>query len=1200
MDKFKLLFIFTLTLLVQNIYAQTTTNGTGYSQSGNTTYATKYAENDKYTVLSLGNTEKALTINFEYPINKITYSAWLSSSVSESHTVTLTAGSQTHTTELNNDSDTDGIFKPDKDNDYQEDEVVSITDTSIRTIKFNAKRNGWGIKDIYLKNIFLYMAPHIILKDTPLEHSFGTLEIGNSSEAFNVKFHSFLSEGTLSVKIKGANPEAFRVSNTINATNNTLSPIGETKYNFTITYDPNTIGDHSAIIEISDNKNKHEIEVSGTCIAKTPKIEWAVSNFKIAVGDTIENPAKTNSGTTIRYTSNDTLKIKIEGQKLIAQQSGDVEITATSEAGNNFKEVSIKATFTATSKTIQYIDWDQNFHRLKINDGNQNLTAVAKDKETNQTNSNPITYTSADENIVRIEGNSLVIVGIGQTSITASTEETETYAGASQTKVVFVREATDDCSDSYIINDTEVYSESYNTTSRTITKTFEWNETIGETLTFVASGNISEVTARDNTNNTTIELSSANNIYTGAIKRNTRSVTITVKGSICIWVWQTYTISLSNVFVTPLSFVEPEQNEIIFSATEIEKKANEYININWANQHDYLSASIINDATGAFDIADAEATYYAACGEFGSFNVHLQYNPQTEGTHNANLIIKHTDKDSILANIPLSGSAIYCETQYVVDGDWNNVANWSNGIPGAGKNTIITAKATIPNNYTAEVHDLRIGDNGKITIAPQGILKVEATINNTTNENLTLQADENGSAILLFKNEENNKVNATVELYSLASSDGLRNGQPGNFKDPKWQYIGICAETVPYTTLNADGTSNWIYSWDETQNATSCWAEKLKSTSTLSAWRGYCLAQESATTYSYTGTLLNADQTYQLTFTQSQNSTDDLGNNLIANSYTAPIDITTLSEANFSNAIANIYIYNTGSWLEWKQQTNAEGFNPGQVIAIPVNTVSTLGNDYPRTIASGQAFFVKAQANGATFQVDYENNVYNAGSTNNQKRTRRTTDEEFNVLKIQITSETSNDRLYLLEHENTSAEFDNGYDAEKIFDNPNGPQVYATVPWGYTSINTDTSFNGQAIGFKANSDNELYTMTFDINKLYNYDELYVYDTETELYIDIFNTEIYQFYGSTTPNDNRFIITSTSQGTPESGGVATGIENVTNWNSLLQQNQPIYVYTATGQLISILNSNSTTYLPELPTGMYIVKSGEYVMKINIQK
>ncbi len=545
------------------------------------------------------------------------------------------------------------------------------------------------------------------------------------------------------------------------------------------------------------------------------------------------------------------------------------------------------------------------------------------------------------------------------------------------------------------------------------------------------------------------------------------------------------------------------------------------------------------------------------------------------------------------------------------DKEWFTAENWKpnsklnlnrNITPDENVNLSITAPLVISNNREIVIEkEITLSNNGSITIAPKGKLKAN-NINGATAENLTLQADENGSAILLFKNDESNKVNATVELYSLASSDGLRNGQAGNFKDPKWQYLGIAAENIEYSTLNPNGTSNWIYRWDETQNATSCWAEKLTSNSTLSAWIGYCLAQETATTYNYSGSLLNADHTYNLTYTP-ENASDDLGNNLITNSYTAPIDITTLNDANFQNAKANIYIYKTGSYLEWKEQTTSEGFNAGQVIVIPVNTISILGNEYPRTIASMQAFFVNATAKEASFSINYENNVYNSLRKENQKRNKSLeTGNNFNVLKIQMNSSTSNDRLYLLEHENTTDKFDNGYDAEKIFDNTNGPQIYATTPFGCASICTNESFDGQTIGFVANNENEIYTMTFEIDKLHSYEELYLYDTETGIYVDIIAEESYQFYASTAPNNKRFQITSTRLDAPQ--GPTTTIENTTTWNDILQENQPIYIYSITGQLITTYNSKfyiqSLQELhSQLAVGVYIVKSGNKTMKIIIE-
>lgn len=524
-------------------------------------------------------------------------------------------------------------------------------------------------------------------------------------------------------------------------------------------------------------------------------------------------------------------------------------------------------------------------------------------------------------------------------------------------------------------------------------------------------------------------------------------------------------------------------------------------------------------------------------------------------------------------------------------GDWNNSNNWKvKVLPASNEDVEINAAANIPNGYTATVKDITLSNGGSITIAPQGKLKANNIVGaNATN--LTLQANENGTATLLFKN--NNKVDATIQLYTLASSDGLRNETPGNFKDPKWQYFGINVESLAYSTLNNDGISNWIYRWDETKHTSSCWAEKLKTGSNLSAWTGYGIAQEKDTTYTYSGTLINSDHTYNLTYTDGTNTNGDRGNNLITNSYTAPIDITTLSNSNFTNAVANIIIYNTGSYAEWRNQTNISGFNPGQVIEIPVNTVNSLSANYPRTIASSQAFFVTANSGGGSFSVNYDKNVYNATQTSNVKRAKNNSKNFENVLCITVANSTSTDQLHLLEHNATTPEFDNGYDAKKHFDNPTGMQIYATTAFGHASINTNSTFNGQNIGFIADSEYELYTMTFDIEQISSYNELYLYDAMTETYVDILTEEEYQFYGSVEPMDNRFIIT-TERKNAASDNTTTSVESVT-WDDIVAMNETIYLYTTTGQLISTLSTNSIENL-SIPAGIYIVRCGDKTLKI----
>ena len=593
-----------------------------------------------------------------------------------------------------------------------------------------------------------------------------------------------------------------------------------------------------------------------------------------------------------------------------------------------------------------------------------------------------------------------------------------------------------------------------------------------------------------------------------------------------------------------------------------------------------LSKSVIAPAT------TSKAGTFCQQGET-KYDFTITFTPDELGSHNSRITIT----DGVNSIAFTVDATVYSKNRLHVAGDWNNSSNWFFGVPAPTEDIEIAAAVTIPNGYTAIANNISIESGGSISITPQGKLKANNIIGANTS-NLTLQADESGTATFLFKNSD--KIGATVQLYSLASSDGLRNGTPGNFKDPKWQYLGVNVESVDYNTLNPDGKTNWIYRWDETQHSTSYWAEKLKTGSNLSAWTGYAFTQEKDTTYTYSGTLLNGDHTYNLTYTSDTEATDDLGNNLITNSYTAPIDITTLNNSNFEGAIANIVIYNTGSYAEWKNQTEIKGFGPGQVIEIPVNTVNSLSADYPRTIASSQGFFVKAdEIGGGKFIVNYDKNVYNATQTGNIKRAKNNSKDFENVLCITVASSTSTDQLHLLEHNATTPEFDNGYDAKKHFDNPSGMQIYATTAFGYASINTDSTFDGQHIGFVADSEYELYTMTFDTEQIYTYEKLYLYDSMTETYVDLLTEEIYQFYGSVEPMDNRFIITGERKNAA-SDNTTTSVESVT-WDDIVAMNETIYLYSTTGQLISTLSANSL-YDLSIPAGVYIVRCGDKTLKI----
>ncbi len=1190
--------LFFALISVQSVVAAI--DGDGVSKEG-TTYYTTTAYTDGSSYYTFGDN---LDINLPYPSNYVSFQACAQNASVGTRTLSIdqyisdwsSTGYTTPTLNNNGSKWFQQVWNA--WTDYSTDKIS----TSATQIAF--KNNG-GTLSRYIRNIKVHMANHILL-NTPANGStndLGEVEIGKSA-TLDVKFKSFLVNNNLTVK---SNNSFFTIngntSHTITTTADPFCSTNERKFDFTITYQPTSAGNHSATITISDGTNSQTFTITGTCVKKTNTINWNGINTQIPVGESISlGNVTSTSKANITFTSNAPEIITVENNnKLIALAEGNATITATTDETNEYTSAVSTLEFEATQKTIQTIVWNQDFYLLKLGDADTTLNAYAIDKKTGVANGNTIEYSVENSNVVTITNGRLRIVGKGQTTITAHQQGNETYAEAYMTKVVMVREVSDAC-DAPILTELSTPASkdgAFNWDAITHT-TAEWT-TVPDKLTFTISCSSAATKKFGDTSGAELEIKDQNGNYVyGPKQGNNQSKTHTIQldrsvRKLSFSLTCNLDRSISNIYVTPAIYVEKDRESITFTDTEIGISTSETVNIDWANQPDGLWATIENDNHNVFSITRNEY-FGGSCGDYDKTPVEVEFYSEIEGDYSADLVIYMGYENPVEKHrIPLTAKALYRETTFNNNGNWNDNANWSAGIPtGIGKNATIAAAVTIPNGYTAVANNITIADGGSIIIEPQGTLKVNNIIG-SNGSNITLQADENGSAILLFKNDDSNKVKATVQLYTIASSDGLRNGQAGNFKDPKWQYFGITADEVAFSTLNQDGTTNWIYRWDETQNATSCWAEELSNGSTLTAWTGYCLAQESAITYNYSGTLLNNNHTYSLTYTP-ENASDDLGNNLITNSYNAPIDITTLSDANFTNAEANLYIYNTGSYLEWKNNSQLEGFNPGQVIVIPVNTINELGNEYPRTIASGQAFFVKTTNKEASFAVDYEGNVYGSARKDNQMRAPKT-NKEFNTLKIQITGSTSNDRLYLLEHDNTTANFDNGYDAVKIFDNPNGPQIYASTPFGYSSINTDASFDGQAIGFIANDENEIYTISFDITNLVSYSELYLYDTETEIYIDILNEESYQFYGSKTPNNSRFIITSTRNDAPQSGDVTTEVENFTSLDDIFTENKPIYLYTITGQLIDIYNT-----LQQLPTqeGIYIIKSGDKTLKLIIKK
>lgn len=558
------------------------------------------------------------------------------------------------------------------------------------------------------------------------------------------------------------------------------------------------------------------------------------------------------------------------------------------------------------------------------------------------------------------------------------------------------------------------------------------------------------------------------------------------------------------------------------------------------------------------------------------------------GNENYNAISDEKEFTSTIGTIRFDNNA--------GDKHWSNPNNWvpvselnkqRNVEPSAMVNAVITAEAEISNDTNTvcdEINDLTIEANGKLTITATSALKANK-VTNTVAENLILKASDKGNATLIYADGE---PKATVEMYSKAENGTLDHTDG---KDPQWQYVGVA---VDGTTTSAFSNA-WLLKWEEKDNVTGDpWTDAPLANTDLAPWAGYSISQPKAATYLTTGSLMRGDHTYTLTRTESTDP--DCGFNLLANSYTAPIDITKLTTDNFKNADACIILYNTGTYADWESQQGQSGQNPGQLTVIPVATSEATG--LPTTIASMQAFFVKANENNASFTVDYETAVAGATNKGNQMRAPRA-HEEFNVLKIMIEGENSRDRLFLLENEETTKAYDNGYEARKIFDAPRGHQMYATCEYGYASIDCSESFVGQTIGLKGDNEGEMLTISFDTDRLEGYQSLYLYDKVTGKYVNILSGEKYTFFGIKGANDNRFsIVTNPDDKAQTPPFVIIGNELAFDKSQIDADNANIYIYDTSGRLLMTdkINPHENYNIPNMPEGIYLINMNGYTTKI----
>ena len=462
------------------------------------------------------------------------------------------------------------------------------------------------------------------------------------------------------------------------------------------------------------------------------------------------------------------------------------------------------------------------------------------------------------------------------------------------------------------------------------------------------------------------------------------------------------------------------------------------------------------------------------------------------------------------------------------DNQWSKSSNWEPAcVPTEAHDIYIQKPCSVDIEHAVAksiVIDQSSSHTGKLTVGANKGLEVVGTISRTTTgednlstrtEDLILETSTAGNATLIFDNSNSNA--ATVDLYSKGYIDGSGT--------KNYQYIG-----VPVTEANAASNfyGSWMYSWGIKKNGAWGWVS-VKNGASVYPWTGYCITQQEPTYYAIEGTLVPTT-TKDITVPADENM-------VVGNSWTAPIDINALTTDDLEGLLANIYFFNTGVDKTGSGSEAEARYAGGTYVTVPIHAAPYKdGDDH---INSMQGFFVKNTDKSATgtLHLDYDKHV--RGTTRGSiigdalHAPKHAQVEEPVVLKIKVSGENYDDKLLLLEREDFSTGFDNGWDGDKWDGNESALYLYTTDSEGTeNSVSAIPELEGTVIGFRAGEDNS-YTMYFDY---LNSDEaIYLYDIEANIYTRIETGGIYWFMTNDNEKHDRFIITRKSPQIATGGG-----------------------------------------------------------------
>jgi hypothetical protein len=534
----------------------------------------------------------------------------------------------------------------------------------------------------------------------------------------------------------------------------------------------------------------------------------------------------------------------------------------------------------------------------------------------------------------------------------------------------------------------------------------------------------------------------------------------------------------------------------------------------------------------------------------GTVLFEMQFAPNAGGTGLLTFIGENqmydTDYALIASAVFISGSVTVLASPAVSvwngTGDWTEVANWSNGLPGALTDASI-ASGTVTVSVPSFAATLTVESNAALTINNLVPLEVFGFVLNSSANN-----DATGSYI---SNGGNLTVNGSTSVKRWLSG-----GEHHIISNP-------LRNTVELSTIIYPGNPGWIYRYDE---PTATWINMWGLLDDVFVGYGYLLNYTNNQMVSFNSTNVqpfNINSTVAPTLTFSNSN----GWNLVGNPFPSAIDWlgSGWTKTNLDNGI---YFYNGTGYSSF---VNGVGVNGGT-----------------QYIPAGQGFFVHANSSGPRLTIPRASTVHN-----NQQYYKGSEVNE-NILRLALSGNGYSDETAIRFANEASSSFDVDFDAYKLMSlNAEVGQIFSKSDADY-SINTMPELASEIevpVSVMIGVDGEYTINATDLGTFSENVAIYLEDTELNTIIDLKDSPSYSF-SAVAGTYNRFkVLFNTSSGINDPA--ASGFVYASGKNVFIKSvDGDVMIYNLSGQLIAsrriAAGDMNVISLQNTSEGVYVVR------------